>query len=41
MDKDQARDTALALLKSVGIPEAERRLDEYPHNCRAACGSAS
>ena len=23
--------TALALLKSVGIPEAERRLDQYPH----------
>ncbi len=31
MPKDQARDTALALLKSVGIPEAERRLGEYPH----------
>jgi peptide/nickel transport system ATP-binding protein len=31
MDKKQASDTALALLKSVGIPEAERRLGEYPH----------
>ncbi|MEY2422898.1 MAG: peptide/nickel transport system ATP-binding protein [Acidimicrobiaceae bacterium] len=31
MDKQQAHDTALALLKSVGIPEAERRLSEYPH----------
>ena len=31
MDKTQAYDTALALLKSVGIPEAERRLSEYPH----------
>src|SRR4051812_8467466 len=31
MDKKQADDTALALLKSVGIPEAERRLSEYPH----------
>ena len=29
--KDYADETALALLKSVGIPEAERRLDEYPH----------
>ena len=26
-----ADETALALLKSVGIPEAERRLKEYPH----------
>jgi peptide/nickel transport system ATP-binding protein len=31
MDKQQANETALALLKSVGIPEAERRLSEYPH----------
>jgi oligopeptide/dipeptide ABC transporter ATP-binding protein len=31
MDKTQAHDTALALLRSVGIPEAERRLSEYPH----------
>jgi peptide/nickel transport system ATP-binding protein len=31
MDKRQANDVALALLKSVGIPEAERRLMEYPH----------
>jgi peptide/nickel transport system ATP-binding protein len=31
MPKDEARKTALALLKSVGIPEAERRLDQYPH----------
>jgi peptide/nickel transport system ATP-binding protein len=29
--KDYARETALALLKSVGIPEAERRMREYPH----------
>jgi len=29
--KDDARATALALLKSVRIPEAERRLREYPH----------
>ena len=29
--KDYAEETALALLKSVGIPEAERRLHEYPH----------
>src|SRR5258708_24255538 len=31
MDKQQANEVALALLKSVGIPEAERRLSEYPH----------
>ena len=31
MPKDQAREVTLALLKSVGIPEAERRLDQYPH----------
>ena len=31
MSKDDANDTALALLKSVGIPEPARRLREYPH----------
>jgi peptide/nickel transport system ATP-binding protein len=31
VSKDYAQETALALLKSVGIPEAERRLREYPH----------
>jgi oligopeptide/dipeptide ABC transporter ATP-binding protein len=31
MDKSHARETALALFKSVGIPEPDRRLDEYPH----------
>jgi peptide/nickel transport system ATP-binding protein len=30
MDKARARETALALLRSVAIPEAERRLDQYP-----------
>jgi peptide/nickel transport system ATP-binding protein len=29
--KEYAQETALALLTSVGIPEAERRLHEYPH----------
>jgi peptide/nickel transport system ATP-binding protein len=29
--KDYANETALALLQSVGIPEAERRMREYPH----------
>jgi len=29
--KDYAEETALALLKSVGIPEAGRRMREYPH----------
>ena len=31
MSKKEARATALELLRSVGIPEPERRLDEYPH----------
>jgi peptide/nickel transport system ATP-binding protein len=31
MSKGEARDVTLALLKSVGIPEAERRLEQYPH----------
>ncbi len=29
--KDYSKELALALLQSVGIPEAERRLNEYPH----------
>lgn len=31
MDKENARETALALLRDVRIPEPERRLDQYPH----------
>ncbi len=31
MDGDEARETALRLLKDVRIPEAERRLQQYPH----------
>jgi peptide/nickel transport system ATP-binding protein len=31
MDRTQARETALALLRSVHIPEPERRLRQYPH----------
>jgi oligopeptide/dipeptide ABC transporter ATP-binding protein len=30
MEKDRANETAIALLKSVGIPEPERRLQQYP-----------
>jgi oligopeptide/dipeptide ABC transporter ATP-binding protein len=29
--KDQARDRAIELLDAVGIPDARRRFDEYPH----------
>jgi peptide/nickel transport system ATP-binding protein len=29
--RDDARESALTLLRSVGIPEPERRLREYPH----------
>jgi peptide/nickel transport system ATP-binding protein len=31
VSKGYAEETALALLRSVGIPEADRRLREYPH----------
>jgi len=31
MNKEKARARTLELLKMVGIPEAERRLDDYPH----------
>jgi peptide/nickel transport system ATP-binding protein len=31
VSKDYAGETALALLQSVGIPEAKRRLRDYPH----------
>ena len=31
MDRKQARNRAQALLEEVGIPEAARRLDAYPH----------
>jgi peptide/nickel transport system ATP-binding protein len=31
VSKDYAEETALSLLQSVGIPEAERRMRQYPH----------
>ena len=31
VDKEEAKATAVALLRQVGIPEPERRLSEYPH----------
>jgi peptide/nickel transport system ATP-binding protein len=31
LDKKEAADTAVALLASVGIPEPQQRIDEYPH----------
>jgi oligopeptide transport system ATP-binding protein len=31
MNRDQARNRAVDLLKMVGIPNAEKRLDQYPH----------
>jgi oligopeptide/dipeptide ABC transporter ATP-binding protein len=30
MDKERAKETAVALLRSVGIPEPDRRLKQYP-----------
>jgi oligopeptide/dipeptide ABC transporter ATP-binding protein len=32
MDNDAARERAVELLGMVGIPAADKRLDEYPHN---------
>jgi peptide/nickel transport system ATP-binding protein len=31
VSKDYANETAVSLLQSVGIPEATRRMNEYPH----------
>lgn len=31
MTKDEARDKACALLREVGVPDATRRMDQYPH----------
>lgn len=31
LTKPQAHEKAIALLKAVGIPDAERRIDDYPH----------
>ena len=31
MNKEQARDRSVDLLKMVGIPESEKRLNDYPH----------
>src|SRR5689334_1444614 len=31
VSKQQAKSRALELLKAVGIPRAERRIDDYPH----------
>jgi len=31
MDKLAARERAIELLKMVGVPDAERRIDDYPH----------
>ncbi len=31
MDRNSARERAIELLKMVGVPEASRRIDDYPH----------
>jgi len=31
MNKKEAREKAIELLRAVGIPDAERRMDDYPH----------
>ena len=40
MDKRDARDTAMQLLKSVRIPEPEKRIDVYPHEMSGGCARA-
>jgi len=40
MNAAEARARAIDLLKEVGIPAAERRIDHYPHQFSAACASA-
>ena len=41
MSAEAARARAAELLKMVGIPDTERRLDQYPPSSRAGCASAS
>ena len=40
MNKGQARARTIELLKMVGIPNAEERVDQYPHQFRWGCASA-
>ena len=39
VSKKDARDRSIELLKLVGIPRPERRVDDYPHQFSGACGS--
>ena len=39
INRREARHRALGLLERVQIPSARRRLDSYPHECRAACAN--
>jgi ABC-type dipeptide/oligopeptide/nickel transport system ATPase component len=39
ISKAKAHARAVELLTLVGIPQADRRVDDYPHHSRAACGS--
>jgi peptide/nickel transport system ATP-binding protein len=40
MSKQQAEDRAVEMLNLVGIPEAKRRVREYPHQLSGGCASA-
>ena len=39
MTDAEAQARAIELLQLVGITDPERRLDQYPHQFRAACGN--
>ena len=41
MGRKEANEVAVALLRSVHIPEAEKRLDNYPHQMSGGCVSVS
>jgi len=40
LHKNAARERAIELLRRTGIPEPERRVDNFPHSSRAASASA-
>jgi ABC-type microcin C transport system duplicated ATPase subunit YejF len=41
VSQEEARERTIELLRQVGIPDAERRLTDYPAPVPAACASVS